>query len=63
MRAASININTNVVEGFIVADATIDTPSDGTYLVNVDNNIPVNFGWIYDPNTNLFVDPNQTVGQ
>lgn len=60
MRSAMVDINTNIVVGVIMADATIDLAPDGTFLVNLPDDSPVGFDWVYDPATQQFI--NQMVG-
>lgn len=57
MRAAVVNITTNIVENVIVADATKDPAYEGTILVNLPDGSPVSFGWIYNPADQTFSAP------
>lgn len=57
MRAAVVDILTNIVINIIVADAATDPAPDGTLLIDV-TDIPCEIGWIYDPATGTFSDPN-----
>lgn len=63
MRAAMIDLNTNIVVGVIMADATIDLAPIGTFLINVPDDLRVVDGWVYNPITQEFVDPNPLVGE
>ena len=56
MRAAVIDPQTNIVANIIVADAKVDLPPEGYFLVDV-TDIPCGIGWIYDPQTGSFTDP------
>lgn len=58
MRAAVVDLNTNHVVSVIVADATIDKPSDGAFLVNLPENSWVKIGSKYDTATQTFIDRN-----
>lgn len=60
MRAAVIDIITNIVINVIVANPATDSAPDGTLLIDV-TNIPCDIGWIYDPATGTFSDPNAPV--
>lgn len=57
MKAAVVDQTTNIVVNIIVADASVDPAPDGCFLVNVDNT-PCDIGWIYDPASNTFINPN-----
>lgn len=56
MKAAVVNILSNIVENIIVANANIDQPPEGCFLVSIIG-VSCNIGWIYDPNTGAFTDP------
>lgn len=55
-RIAVVQIDSNIVSNLIIAEVT-DPPYEGTFLVNV-NDIACNIGWLYDPVTGDFTDPN-----
>jgi len=58
MRSAMIDINTNIVVGVIMADATIDlSPTKDTFLINLPDDSPVGIDWLYDPSTQQFTNP------
>lgn len=57
MRAAVVDLLTNIVINIIVANAAVDAPPDGTLLVDV-TDVFCDIGWVYDPATGTFSDPN-----
>ena len=57
-RCAMINSTTNIVETVIIADPAIDPAPDGYILVALPADSPAWVGWIYDPVTQTFTDPN-----
>jgi hypothetical protein len=57
MRAAVVDLATNIVTNVIVADATVDVAPGGCTLVDVDN-LSCEIGWVYDPVVVDFIDPN-----
>jgi hypothetical protein len=59
MRAAVVDIQTNIVVNIIVADEDCVAP-DGCFLVNVDG-IWCDMGALYDPATGVFTDLNPPV--
>lgn len=58
MNSAVVDELTLIVVNIIVADPAIDPPPDGCILVGLVEGEPCNIGWIYDPATNTFYDPN-----
>jgi len=54
MRSAMIDLNTNVVVGVIMADASIDRAPYNTFLINLPEGSPVGIDWVYDPTTQQF---------
>lgn len=58
MRSALVNYLTNIVENFIVADPAVDPAPDGFLLIALAYDTPVYIGWLYDPETGQFTDPN-----
>lgn len=57
MRAAVVDPITNIVINMIVADPSIHPAPPGYLLIDV-TNMPCEMGWIYDPVTGTFSDPN-----
>lgn len=57
MRAAVVDLLTNIVINIIVANAAVDPAPEGTLLVDV-TDVQCDIGWVYDPNTGTFSDPN-----
>ena len=47
-----------MVINFIMADPSVDPAPEGTILVGLPDDSPVDIGWIYDPATGQFTDPN-----
>lgn len=58
MNSALVDIQTNIVINIIVADPAVDPAPEGCTLVGLPDDSPVSFGWIYDPATGQFTDPN-----
>lgn len=58
MRCALINNSTKIVANVIVADPAVDPAPEGYILVGLPDDSPVSIGWIYDPVTGQFTDPN-----
>lgn len=58
MKCAVVSLSDNTVINVILADPSIDPAYEGTRLVGIDDNFPVSMGWIYDPATEQFTDPN-----
>lgn len=56
MRAAVVQTSNNTVANVILADASVDVPPYGCFLVDLDND-PCEIGWTYDPVTGVFTDP------
>jgi len=61
MRCAVVQIFDNIVVNLIAADPSVDPAPEGTILVGLPDDSPVNIGWIYDPATGQFTDPNPPV--
>jgi len=57
MRCALVD-SSNMVVNIIMADPVIDPAPEGCSLVGLPDNSLVSFGWIYDPTTGQFTDPN-----
>lgn len=59
-----INTETNILENIIVADINTDLPHPGAYFIDLTSEEVrksygrFNIGWIYDPLTNSFTNPN-----
>jgi hypothetical protein len=58
MRIALIDNQTNMVENIIIADPSVDPTPEGYTMIIIPEDIPVSAGWIYDFQTNTFIDPN-----
>lgn len=58
MRCAFVNSATNIVENIIMADPTVDIPPPGYLIIGLPDDSLVTFGWVYDPVTGQFTDPN-----
>ncbi len=56
MRAAVVEIATNIVVNVIVVESLNDISPDGCFLVDADHAICA-IGWAYDPVINDFIDP------
>jgi hypothetical protein len=61
MKCAVVSLTDNTVINLILADPSIDPAYEGTRLVGIDDDLPVRMGWIYDPSTDHFTDPNPPV--
>lgn len=57
MRCAVIDLDTNIVIGIIMADATVDRAPDNTFLINLPEGSPVGIDWVYDLATQQFIAP------
>ena len=57
MQCAVVQYSDNVVINIIMADPAKDQPPIGCFLVDI-TDIPCGIGWIYDPATGTFTDPN-----
>jgi len=58
MNCAVVDNNTMIVINVIVADPAIDPPPDGCILVGLIEGEFCDIGWVYDPSTNTFSNPN-----
>ena len=58
MNCAVVSQDTMIVVNIIVADPTIDPPPNGCVLIGLVEGEPCDIGWIYDPDTNTFANPN-----
>lgn len=57
MRAAVVDLLTNIVINIIVANPAVDPAPEGALLVDV-TEAPCDIGWVYDPASGTFTDPN-----
>lgn len=57
-RCAMVNATSNIVENIIVADPAVDPAPNGFILIALPEGSLVSSGWIYDPATQTFTDPN-----
>lgn len=58
MKYAIIDAN-NIAVNFIAWDGVSPyNPGEGLFIVEFDDTVSYNFGWIYDPITKQFSDPN-----
>lgn len=55
---ALVNSTTNIVENIIIADPAVDPAPAGYLLVGMTDVYQAQIGWIYDPATGQFTDPN-----
>ncbi len=58
MKSAVVDQDTMIVVNIIVADPSTDPPPAGCLLVGLVDGEPCGIGWVYDPVTNTFSDPN-----
>jgi len=58
MRSALVNQGTNVVENVIIADPATDPSPDGYSMIGLPDRSPVCIGWVYDPSSGEFTNPN-----
>lgn len=58
MNCAVVSQETMIVVNIIVADPVLDRPPSGCILVGLTPDTPCDIGWIYDPETNTFSNPN-----
>lgn len=58
MRCVLVNSITNIVENIIIADPSIDPAPTGFVIIQIPDDSPVTFGWVYNPNSGTFADPN-----
>jgi len=58
MNCAVVSQDALIVVNIIVADPSIDPPPEGCVLIGIVDGEPCDIGWIYDPATNTFSDPN-----
>ena len=59
-----INTETNILENIIVADIEICNPYNNTYFIDLTQILyapgrsPFDIGWVYNPETQIFTNPN-----
>ena len=58
MRCALVDLSTNHVVNLIIASPDTDPAPDGHVIVGLPDESAVAIGWLYDPFTGLFTDPN-----
>lgn len=58
MRCALVNDTTNIVDNMIMANPAVDPAPAGYLLIGLPDDSPVCIGWLYDPATGTFTDPN-----
>jgi hypothetical protein len=58
MRSALIDNQTNIVDNIIIADPSVDPTPEGYIMIVIPDGMPVVAGWMYDFQTNTFIDPN-----
>ncbi len=58
MNCAVVSQDALIVVNIIVADPSIDPPPEGCALIGIVDGEPCDIGWVYDPATNTFSDPN-----
>lgn len=58
MRSALVDNQTNIVYNVIIADPSVDLTPEGYTMIIIPDGIQVCAGWIYDFQTNIFIDPN-----
>lgn len=62
-RCALVQNSDNTVLNIIVADPAVDPAPAGCILIGLSDDSPVSFGWLYDPVTGQFTDPNPSVNE
>jgi hypothetical protein len=58
MNCAVVDQTSLIVINTIVADPAVDPAPDNCFLIVITPENPASIGWIYDPVTNTFSDPN-----
>lgn len=61
MNCALVDEQTDLVVNIIVADPAVDPAPAGMLMIALPPDSGVSIGWIYDPNTGQFIDPNPPV--
>jgi len=57
-RCALVQNSDETVINIIIADPAVDPAPEGCTIIGIPDDSPVSFGWIYDPATGTFTDPN-----
>jgi len=57
-RCALVQNSDETVINIIIADPLVDPAPEGCTIVGLPEDSPVSFGWIYNPDTGEFTDPN-----
>lgn len=57
-RCAVIDDQSNIVGNVIMANPDVDNPPANTFFVKLPDDSLVSIGWIYNPSTKTFTDPN-----
>lgn len=58
MRSALVNQQTYIVDNVIIADPSVDPAPIGYDMIALPPDSPVSIGWIYNPSTGEFTNPN-----
>ena len=58
MKCAVVQNSDNIVVNVIVADPFVDPAPESTIFVGLPDDSSISIGWIYDPATGQFTDPN-----
>ena len=58
MKCALVQNNDETVINLIVADPSVYPAPEGCTIIGIPDDSPVQIGWIYDPATGQFTDPN-----
>lgn len=61
MNSAVVDQASLIVLNIIVANPDVDPAPDGCMLIGLVDGQPCDIGWIYDPATNTFTNPNPEV--
>lgn len=57
-RCALVDDFTNIVMNVIMADPAVDPSPENFTVVGIPDDSLVSYGWVYDPSTQTFTDPN-----
>lgn len=57
MRCALVNLSNNIVENLIIADPAVDPSPPGFVIISLPEDSPVAIGWLYNPSTGEFTNP------
>lgn len=61
MKCALVNQATNIVDNVVIADPAVDPAPPGQLLIGLPDGSLVAVGWIYNPETGEFTNPNPPV--